>query len=87
MNEPSWLAQGTAWFTNNVLIVTRFADWNNPATTGILTMLLVVLGYFFWLKSLDVKKHWARVTLRFLVVIVGINVLSIVFAALGRWAV
>lgn len=86
MNEPSWLAQGTAWFTNNVLIVTRFADWNNPKTTGILTMLLVVLGVFVWIKGEELPRHWQRVTARFFVLIIGINVGSIALAAIGRWA-
>lgn len=85
MNEPSWLAQATTWFVNNVLIVTRFADWNNPVKTGILTMLLVVIGFFLWIKAEEMHKHWQRVTMRFFVIIVGINVGSIALAAIGRW--
>ncbi|MBP1881340.1 hypothetical protein J2Z84_004682 [Agrobacterium rubi] len=49
-------------------------------------MLLIVLGVFIWIKSEEMPKHWQRVTMRFFVIIVGINVGSIVLAAMGRWA-
>lgn len=85
MNEPSWLAQATTYVVNNYLIVLRFADWSNPTKTGTLTALLIVLGYFFWLKSLDVRNLWGRSALRALVVVVGINVGTIALIAIERW--
>lgn len=86
MNEPTWLAQATAYIVNNYLLVLRFADWSNPIKTGTLTALLIVLCYFLWLKSLDARTAVWRTTLRAAVVVVGINVGTIAFMAIEKWA-
>lgn len=86
MNEPTWLAQATAYIVDNYLIVLRFADWSNPVKTGTLTALLIVLCYFLWLKSLDAGTASWRTTWRAAVVLVGINVGTIAFFAIEKWA-
>ena len=85
MNEPTWLAQATAYIVDNYLIVSRFADWSNPVKTGTLTALLIVLCYFLWLKSLDARTAAGRTTLRAAVVLVGYNVGLIALSAVERW--
>ncbi len=85
MNEPSWLAQMTAYVVNNYLVVFRFADWSNPTKTGILTALLIVLAFCFWLKSLDARSDARRTTWRALVVLVGFNIGVIALFAVERW--
>lgn len=85
MNEPSWLAQATTYIVNNYLTVFRFADWSDPIKTGTLTALLIVLGFFFWLKSLDARTDARRTTWRAAVVLVVINVGTIGFIAIEKW--
>lgn len=85
MNEPTWLAQATAYFVDNYLIVLRFADRSNPIKTGTLTALLIVLCYFLWLKSLDAQTAAVRATLRAAVVLVGVNVGLIALFAVESW--
>jgi len=85
VNEPTWLAQATAYIVNNYMIVVRFADWSNPIKTGTLTGLLIVLCYFLWLKSLDARTAAGQTTWRAAVVLVGINVGMIALAAIQKW--
>jgi hypothetical protein len=85
VNEPTWLAQATAYIVDNYLIVSRFADWSNPIKTGTLTALLIVLCYFLWLKSLDAQTAAGRTTWRAAVVLVGFNVGLIALFAVERW--
>lgn len=84
-NSPSWLAQGSAWVANNVLMVERFADYNDPVKTGTLTALLVVLAFFFGLAGKWAKKPWSRGIWLTLCVIVVINILTITFSGIERW--
>ncbi|MBB3915556.1 hypothetical protein [Rhizobium fabae] len=76
----------TTYVVNNYLVVFRFADWSNPAKTGILTALLIVLAFSFWLKSLDARTDTRRTMWRALVVLVGFNIGVIALFAFDRWA-
>ncbi|WVT72154.1 hypothetical protein QM996_11480 [Sinorhizobium chiapasense] len=85
MNEPSWLAQLTASFTNNILLPLRYADYSSPLKTGLLTLAIFIIGWLLWKQSKKVKKPWGKGVLLILATIAGINVATILLISATVW--
>ena len=84
-NSPSWLAQFTATFTNNILLPLRYADYTSPTKTGLLTLAICIVGWLFWWLSKKVRNGWGRGGLIILTAIAGINVATILLISPTVW--